>query len=129
MNIDLLRKITYAAALGGLALLVAGMLWGGGQGMASPQQHPQAGQGQQYPGGQYPQGQQYPGQNQPGGMQTPATTNAVNDNDFGKRMVDDHTAANEKLKTVASSENITLPGEMSKKDQKTYDQLSKLSGE
>jgi len=159
MNIDLLRKITYVAALGGLALLVAGMLWGRGQRMASPQQYPQAGQGQQYPGGQYPQGQQYPGQNQPGGMQTPATTTAVNDNDFakeaaeggmaevklgqlaedkgssqavkdfGKRMVDDHTAANEKLKTVASSENITLPGELSKKDQKTYDQLSKLSGE
>lgn len=160
MNIDILRKVTYWAAMTGLALLVVGMLWG--QGVNSPQgqgQMPQAGQGQQ---GQYPgQNGQYPGANQPGmpnGPQ-PTTTNAVNDNDFakeaaqggmaevklgqlaqekgssqavkdfGKRMVEDHSAANEKLKTVASREKIEVPATLSKKDQKTYDQLSQLSGD
>lgn len=48
--------------------------------------------------------------------------------DFGKRMVDDHTQANDKLKNVASQENITLPSKMDAEDQQTYDRLSKLSG-
>jgi putative membrane protein len=154
MNIDILRRITYWAAMTGLALLVVGMLWG--QGMNSPQgQYPQN-QGQ-YPG----QPGQYPGANQPGmpsGPQ-PTTTSAFNDNefakeaaqggmaevklgqlaeekgssqavkDFGKRMVEDHSAANEKLRTVASREKVSLPSEISKKDQKIYDQLSQLSGD
>jgi putative membrane protein len=47
---------------------------------------------------------------------------------FGKRMVDDHSKAGEKLKEVASRESITLPSELSAKDQATYDRLSKLSG-
>ena len=47
---------------------------------------------------------------------------------FGKRMVDDHSKAGDKLKGVASRENITLPTEISAKDQATYDRLSKLSG-
>lgn len=158
MNIDILRKMTYWAAMTGLALLVAGMLWG--QGMNSPQgQYPQGQQG----GGQYPgqNGGPYPGANQPGmpnGPQ-PTTTSAVNDNDFakeaaqggmaevklgqlaeekgssqavkdfGKRMVEDHSAANEKLQTIASREKVDLPTGISKKDQKTYDQLSQLSGD
>jgi putative membrane protein len=47
---------------------------------------------------------------------------------FGKQMVDDHTKAGDKLKEVASRENITLPTDISAKDQATYDRLSKLNG-
>jgi putative membrane protein len=47
---------------------------------------------------------------------------------FGKRMVDDHSKAGDKLKDVASQENITLPTDISAKDQATYDRLSKLNG-
>src|ERR1700676_1274458 len=47
---------------------------------------------------------------------------------FGKRMVDDHSKAGDKLKEVASRESITLPSDTSVKDQATYDRLSKLSG-
>jgi putative membrane protein len=47
---------------------------------------------------------------------------------FGKRMVDDHSKAGDKLKEAASKENITLPTDISLKDQATYNRLSKLSG-
>ena len=47
---------------------------------------------------------------------------------FGKRMMDDHSKAGDKLKDVASKENITLPTDISAKDQATYDRLSKLNG-
>jgi putative membrane protein len=47
---------------------------------------------------------------------------------FGKRMVDDHSKAGDKLKEVAARESITLPTDISAKDQATYDRLSKLSG-
>ncbi|HXO62346.1 MAG TPA: DUF4142 domain-containing protein [Candidatus Acidoferrales bacterium] len=47
---------------------------------------------------------------------------------FGKRMVDDHSKAGDKLKEVASHESITLPSDLSAKDQATYDRLSKLNG-
>lgn len=49
--------------------------------------------------------------------------------DFGKRMVADHSKADDDLKTAASSDKIALPTEMSAKDQAAYDRLSKLSGE
>jgi putative membrane protein len=48
--------------------------------------------------------------------------------DFGKRMVTDHTKANDQLKADASKEKFTLPTDMSKRDQMAYDRLSKLSG-
>jgi putative membrane protein len=48
--------------------------------------------------------------------------------DFGKRMVDDHSKAGDKLKGLALRENITLPADISAKDQATYDRLSKLNG-
>jgi putative membrane protein len=48
--------------------------------------------------------------------------------DFGKRMVTDHSNAQDQLKTAAAKDNITLPTTLSAKDQATYDQLSKLSG-
>jgi len=46
---------------------------------------------------------------------------------FGKRMVDDHSKAGDKLKEVAAKESITLPTDVSAKDQATYDRLSKLN--
>jgi len=48
--------------------------------------------------------------------------------EFGKRMEQDHTQAGEKLKDLASKENIDLPTGMSASDQQVYDRLSKLSG-
>jgi putative membrane protein len=47
---------------------------------------------------------------------------------FGKRMVDDHSKAGDKLKEVASRESIMLPTDISAKDQAVYDRLSKLNG-
>jgi putative membrane protein len=48
--------------------------------------------------------------------------------DFGKRMVEDHSKANDELKDAAARENITLPDKLDPQDQATYEQLSKLSG-
>ena len=47
---------------------------------------------------------------------------------FGQKMVDDHTKANDQLKSIAANENMTLPADLNAKDQATYDKLSKLSG-
>ncbi len=47
---------------------------------------------------------------------------------FGKRMVDDHSKAGEKLKEAASKENVTLPTDISAKERVVYDRLSKLNG-
>jgi len=47
---------------------------------------------------------------------------------FGQRMVDDHTKANDQLKQVASSKNITLPESLNAKDEATMKKLSALSG-
>ena len=48
--------------------------------------------------------------------------------DFGKRMVNDHSKANDQLKQLASKENVTLPTSLDAKDQATKDRLSKLQG-
>jgi len=47
---------------------------------------------------------------------------------FGQRMVDDHTKANDQLKQVAQQKNVTLPTEPSAKDKATKARLEKLSG-
>jgi len=47
---------------------------------------------------------------------------------FGRRMVTDHTKANDELKALASRKGITLPTDIDAKDQATYDRLSKLNG-
>ena len=47
---------------------------------------------------------------------------------FGQRMVDDHTNANNQLKSVAQKNNITLPTSVNAKDQALKDKLSGLSG-
>ena len=48
---------------------------------------------------------------------------------FGKRMVDEHSQANDKLRAVAEQENLKLPSALDKHNQSAYDKLSKLSGE
>ena len=47
---------------------------------------------------------------------------------FGKRMVDDHSKANDELEKVAQGKNIMLPTALDKKDQKLLDKLGKLDG-
>ena len=47
---------------------------------------------------------------------------------FGQQMVDDHTKANDQLKSIAQGEGMTLPGDVNQKQQAMYDRLSKLSG-
>lgn len=48
--------------------------------------------------------------------------------DFGQKMVDDHTKANDELKSLASSKNMTLPTSPNAKDQAMIDKMSKMSG-
>jgi putative membrane protein len=47
---------------------------------------------------------------------------------FGQMMVDDHTKANDELKSIAAKKNITLPTSINAKQQAMYDRLSKLNG-
>lgn len=49
--------------------------------------------------------------------------------DFGAQMVKDHSAANEKLKTLAQSKNITLPAKPSVTEMAMKDKLQVLSGQ
>jgi len=55
-----------------------------------------------------------------------ASNNAVKQ--FGQQMVDDHSKANDELKSLASKKGLTLPSDLDAKDQATYDRLSKLNG-
>lgn len=48
--------------------------------------------------------------------------------EFGKRMVDDHGKANEEVKRIAASKNVTLPTEMTREHKRALDSLSKKSG-
>jgi len=47
---------------------------------------------------------------------------------FGQKMVDDHTKANDQLKSIAQEQGITLPTDVNQKQQAMYNRLSKLSG-
>jgi len=47
---------------------------------------------------------------------------------FGQRMVEDHGKANDELQQIAQKENLTLPTEPSKAEQKTANKLSRLQG-
>lgn len=48
--------------------------------------------------------------------------------DFAKKMVDDHTKANEKLKSIAQENGVQLPDRLNRKHQKLLDELQKLTG-
>ncbi|HKB71308.1 MAG TPA: DUF4142 domain-containing protein [Thermoanaerobaculia bacterium] len=47
---------------------------------------------------------------------------------FGQRMVDDHSKANDELKGIASSKGLALPSSVSGKDRKTAERLRKMNG-
>jgi putative membrane protein len=47
---------------------------------------------------------------------------------FGQKMVDDHTAINADIASVADSLGVRLPKTLSKEDQAEYDKLNDLSG-
>jgi putative membrane protein len=58
--------------------------------------------------------------------QQKASSDAVKQ--FGQKMVDDHTKANDELKQVASKEGIQIPDSLDSKHQARVDKLGKLSG-
>jgi putative membrane protein len=47
---------------------------------------------------------------------------------FGKRMVDDHSAANKDFLALLQKKGMTAPKEMTRKQQELFDRLSKLRG-
>lgn len=47
---------------------------------------------------------------------------------FGQMMVTDHTASSEKLKTIAQNLNVTVPSDLTPKQQEKVDKLNGLSG-
>jgi putative membrane protein len=47
---------------------------------------------------------------------------------FGENMVDDHSKANEELRTLASEKSIETPKVLAQKDQEVLDRLEKLTG-
>jgi putative membrane protein len=47
---------------------------------------------------------------------------------FGQKMVDDHSKANDQLKEIATKENLDIPSALDSKHQSKIDKLSKLSG-
>ena len=47
---------------------------------------------------------------------------------FGQQMIDDHSAANNKLQQIASQKGVTAPTSMDSATQREYDRLQKLSG-
>jgi putative membrane protein len=59
-----------------------------------------------------------------------ATDKAASDEvkKFGQRMVDDHSKANDELKTLAQNKKVTLPTDIDAKHKAERDRLSKLSG-
>ena len=48
--------------------------------------------------------------------------------DFGKKLADDYSKANDELTQIASREGITLPSGLDMKQQQTVERFSKLSG-
>ena len=48
---------------------------------------------------------------------------------FGQRMVDDHSKANDEIRPLASKQGVTIPTKLAHKDQALKNRLEKLSGE
>jgi putative membrane protein len=59
-----------------------------------------------------------------------AVKNASSDKvrQFGQKMIDDHTKANDELKSVAAKEKITLPTDLDAKHKGMVDKLSAMTG-
>ena len=59
-----------------------------------------------------------------------ATEKASSDDvkQFGQKMVDDHSKANDQLKQLASQKSMDVPSDLAPKDKAEVDRLSKLSG-
>jgi putative membrane protein len=59
-----------------------------------------------------------------------AQQNAQNDDvkQFGARMVQDHTAANEQLMTIVAAKDVTVPQQLDQKHRQTFDKLEKMKG-
>jgi putative membrane protein len=59
-----------------------------------------------------------------------AVQNASNDQvkQFGQRMIDDHTKANDELKSIAAKQNITLPTDLDAKHRAMVDRMKALKG-
>lgn len=53
-------------------------------------------------------------------------SNAVKE--FGQKMIDDHTKANEEVKQLATAGNVSVPDALDSKHQARLDKLAKLSG-
>jgi putative membrane protein len=48
--------------------------------------------------------------------------------DFGQKMIDDHSKANDELKTLAQTKNFSMPTDLGAKDKALRARLSNLSG-
>jgi putative membrane protein len=49
--------------------------------------------------------------------------------DFGQKMVDDHSKANNELTAIVQRKNLTAPSGLTSKDQALMDRLQRLSGD
>ena len=60
-----------------------------------------------------------------------AQTNSQNQKvqDFAKRMITDHSAANDRLKDIATKDGIKIPDDIARWQQKEYSRLQNLNGE
>lgn len=127
MRIETLRKITFMAAVAGVSLLVAGILLG---------RETPSSKGSQDPAVNTTTDTQFTREAAGGGMaevelgqlaQQKGSSEVVKN--FGKKMVEDHSQANDKLGSIASEQKIRLAAGLSRQDQATYDRLSSLSGD
>jgi putative membrane protein len=48
--------------------------------------------------------------------------------EFGQKMIDDHSKANDKLKSIAAKDSITIPSDLDVKHRATVNRFSKMSG-
>lgn len=128
MRIETIRKITFMAAVAGVSLLVAGMLLG--------QETTASSKSSQDPAVSAMSDTQFAREAAAGGMaevelgqlaQQKGSSEAVKN--FGKKMVEDHSQANEKLEGITSEQKIRLAAGLSRQHQATYDRLSSLSGD
>ena len=64
------------------------------------------------------------------GLSQTALSKSTNDEvkQYAQKMIDDHTAVGDELKTLAASKNVTLPMEMDAKHKAMNDKLSAMSG-